>query len=202
LVLFLEGWHCSVRDKWVDIHGVLAQEVDCLRREQEVTVIRGMGLCNKIAGVLLGDKGAWEELYGTGMEQEEREAVRRCVFDMSDMVMKKGGGVDGEIKLDYHNPWGGCECEDCEEGNVMRDFGTQTERWFDSLYDYEEKGCQTEIQGDEKGTQTEMEDDDEKGRHDSEVGLEEEVTEGVKVGRLNIDEMEDGGAMRENECTA
>jgi hypothetical protein len=189
LVLFLEGWHCSVRDKWVDIHGLLDVEPGMLKREQEITFIRGMGLCNKIAGVLLGNKGVWEELYGTGMDEEEREALRKCVFDCSDMKFQEGGGVEGEIKLDYHNPWGGCECEDCEEGNAMKDFGTQTETGFDSLYDYEDKGCQTEVQGDEeKGTQTEIKDDEEKGRHDSGVGLEEEITEGVKIGCLKIEE--------------
>jgi hypothetical protein len=63
-----------------------------------------------------------------------------------------------------------------EEDDGKREKGTQTERRFDPLYDYEEKGTQTDVK-------------EEKERQDSEAGWIEDME--AEVLRLRIDEEEE-----------
>jgi hypothetical protein len=174
----------GVRDRWIGLHeGFDGEERVPDEKEQETVVVRGMAICNIIVGFLLGKEGIWQELYGEEMGKEEEQTLRRCVFDCEDMVMKEGGGVEGTVKVIDHEK---CEgCEKCDDGK--RDAGMQTERGFDPLYGYEDKG-----------TQTDLGEGDEKERPDSGVGLEEEIYERVDVARLNIEEREDGEIDDEN----
>ena len=155
-----------------DEHG----EVD--KEEQTTVVIRGMGLCNKIVGILLERQGAWRELYGMEMRQEERERLDWCKFDCSDIKMKEDGCVQGVVIVPIATEdCLGCEnCVEQVEDDGKREKGTQTERGFDLLYDYEDKGVQTEQE-------------EEKERQDSGVGWIEDME--AEVLRLSINEEEE-----------
>lgn len=179
MIRFLEGWHTAVREKFTalqqaawDVHG----EPD--KEEQTTIVIRGMGLCNKIVGILLERQGVWRELYGMEMMHEERERLDWCKFDCSDIKMKEDGCVQGVVKVPISTEdCLGCEnCVEQVEDDGKREKGTQTERGFDPLYDYEDKGVQTEQE-------------EEKERQDSGVGWIEDME--AEVLRLSINEEEE-----------
>jgi hypothetical protein len=171
LIRFIEGWHNDVREKFMALHEAAWAESDEADNEEQTTVVvRGMGLCNKIVGILLEREGAWRELYGMEMMQEERERLDWCKFDCSDMAIKEDGGVEGVVKvaIPAEDCLGCVNCVEQVEDDGKREKGTQTERGFDPLYDYEEKSTQTEA-------------DEEKERQDSGVGLIQSMEE--EVGR-------------------
>lgn len=178
LIRFLEGWHIGVREKFMALQqAAWAEHGEADKEEQTTVVIRGMGLCNKIVGILLERQGVWRELYGMEMMQEERERLGWCKFDCSDVVMNEDGCTEGVVKVAIpREDCLGCEnCVEQVEDDGKRDKGTQTERGFDPLYDYEEKGVQTELE-------------DEKERQDSGVGFIQNME--AEVLRLRIDEEE------------
>jgi hypothetical protein len=176
LIRFLEGWHTGVREKFMALQqAAWSENREADKEKQTTVVIRGMGLCNKIVGILLERQGVWRELYGMEMRQEERERLDWCKFDLSDVIMKEDGCTEGVVKVAI--PREDClGCENCVkqvEDDGKREKGTQTERGFDPLYDYEDKGVQTEME-------------EEKERQDSGVGLIQNME--AEVLRLRIDE--------------
>jgi hypothetical protein len=167
-----------VREKFTALQqAAWAENGEADKEEQTTVVIRGMGLCNKIVGILLERQGVWRELYGVEMMQEERERLDWCTFDCSDISMKDDGCVEGVVKVPIATEdCLGCEnCVEQVEDDGKREKGTQTDRGFDPLYDYEDKGVQTEME-------------EEKERQDSGVGLSHNMEE--EVLRLRIDEKE------------
>ncbi|KAE9377328.1 hypothetical protein N431DRAFT_463104 [Stipitochalara longipes BDJ] len=174
LIRFLGVWHDKVRKEWTALY----QDE---KREQEIVVLRGMELLNKIVTLLLQPENS-TKVYGAVIDEEERKELGKLMFDLSGLEIREDGGVEGQPGLGYHDPEG-CRCEykdkeaqtvEKEEEKDRHDSGVGMEA--DQVMAMRD-GEGTQIAGKGNGHEAESSSDDEDG--------------GVKIGN-NMEEIDVG----------
>jgi hypothetical protein len=84
--------------------------------EQGITYGRGLGLLNKIVGLLL-EKETQVDLFGAEISEEEGSALRSLLFDLTSVEKLEDGTFKGKLKLLHPSP-----SSDSDSDSGMDDF--------------------------------------------------------------------------------